>query len=316
MNDGGVQEAGPRLEQAARVRREAEGIRLRLGAATRDAEQAGERSREADRALTQESRDVERLEHLSWSRILASLRGDLTGERDREVAEQQAARYEAGLARSRLEAAERDVAQLRARLDALGDVDAEYHAALAAKEQWTEQHDAAAAAALVDLSERRGHLLAEDAEAREAHATGMVARKDLQRAGERLREARSWSTWDTFGGGGFVTDMMKYDRLDEVSALLGHADLALKRFSRELADLRLAGVAGVNVDGLTRTFDVFFDNIFSDLEVRSCIQEAEARVRHTLEQVERLLRTLHDQGGRIAGELEDLERRREEILLG
>jgi len=92
--------------------------------------------------------------------------------------------------------------------------------------------------------------------AREAHAAGMVARTDLQRAGDRLREARSWSTWDMFGGGGFLTDMMKYDRLDEVSALLGHADLALKRFSRELADLRLAGVAGVDVDGLTCTFDV------------------------------------------------------------
>lgn len=316
MSDGGAPQPGARLEEAVRARREAEGIRVRLEAAVRDAEQVAERSREADRALAEESQDVERLEHLSWSRILASLRGSLTNDRDREVAEQQAARYEAGLASSRLEAARRDVAALQARLDALGDVDAEYDDALAAKERWAEDHDPAAAAALAEISETRGRLLAEDTEAREAHAAGTVALEHLRRAADRLREARSWSTWDTFGGGGFLTDMMKYDRLDEVSVVLGHADLALRRFSRELADLRLAGVSAVNVDGLTRTFDVFFDNIFSDLAVRSRIQEAESRVGHTRERVEHLLRGLADRGRRITGELEDLERRREEILLG
>lgn len=59
--------------------------------------------------------------------------------------------------------------------------------------------------------------------------------------------------------------MMKYDRLDQVAAVLRDVDVALDRFSRELSDVQLAAVRGVQVDGLTRTFDVFFDNIFSDL---------------------------------------------------
>ena len=143
----------------------------------------------------------------------------------------------------------------------------------------------------------------------------MVAREHLVQAQRLLGSAESWSAWDTFGGGGLITDMVKYDRLDQVAEVLRRADLALHAFTRELADVHLAGVEGVQVDGLTRTFDVFFDNIFSDLAVRSRIQDAGRRVHRAVSDVDRTLVGLSERGRGIAAELAALARQREELLL-
>jgi hypothetical protein len=238
VSDGGA--VADRLARAARSRREADSLRARLAAATHFADGTTDRVRQARERLADEDRDVERLESVSWSRVLSALRGSAATDRERERAERDAARY-----------------------------------ALA------------------------------DAEARDA-----VAWLDL------LERARSWSTWDTFGGGGMFSDMMKYDRLDEVGHVLRDADLALERFSRELADLRLAGVEAVNVDGLTRAFDMWFDNIFTDLAVRDRIRDAHERVGHVLGVVESCLDDLTSRGHAIAAELEELSGRRERTLLG
>ena len=123
------------------------------------------------------------------------------------------------------------------------------------------------------------------------------------------------STWDAFGGGGLLTDMMKYEKVDRATELLRRADLALAAFSRELADVHLPEVRGVQVDQMMRTFDVWFDNIFSDMAVRSRIQDAAARVGQALGQVEQALGALDRKGRDLARERAALDVRREELLL-
>jgi hypothetical protein len=310
MTDG-----GDRLERAFAARREAEGLRARLKAATTYADRTAVRVEEARAALAGEERDVARLDGLSWSRILTSLRGDRVTAQERERAERDAARYTLADAQTRDDLARRDVASAQAQLDALGDVEAEYAAALAEREEWSTAHDPERRRALTEVAERRGRLVAEDTEGREAFAAGAAARNLLLQALDLLGSAQSWSTWDTFGGGGVLTDMMKYDKLDQVTAVLRQADVALGRFTRELADVRLGGVDAVNLDSMTQVFDVFFDNIFTDMRVRSRIQDAHARVGGALQQVEATLNRLSARGREIAGELDQLAREREQVLL-
>jgi hypothetical protein len=109
--------------------------------------------------------------------------------------------------------------------------------------------------------------------------------------------------------------MVKYQRLDQATELLRRADLSLRSFSRELADVGLAGVGGVEIGSMTRTFDVFFDNIFSDMAVRSRIQEASNRVSWALQAVQQALATLESAGRERAREIADLDERREHALL-
>lgn len=304
------------LEQAVRRRKESLALRTRLEAATQHADATTERLQEARDALAREDRDVARQQSVSWSRVLSALRGSSATDKERETAERDAARYLAADAEARDDLAWRDVQAAQSQLDALGDVEAAYVAALAEHERSVAAHDPAMGAELARLDRRRGTLLAEDAEAREAHAAGMVAREQLLRARNLLGSARSWSSWDTFGGGGLFTDLMKYDKLDEVAAVLRDADEALSRFSRELADLRLAAVEAVDIDGLTRTFDVWFDNIFSDLAVRDRIRDAEQRVSEALGAVETTLNGLTERGHALAAELDELAAGREQVLLG
>jgi hypothetical protein len=312
---GAAQDADAQLQHAAQVRREAQGLRERLDAAQRYAEQTTLRVQEARDRLADENEDVARLESFSWARIVSTLRSARTTDLERETAERDAARYAVADAEARREIAWREVAGIRAQLEGLGDVEQRFADAMAAKERWATEHAPEAAARLVELATRRGVLAAEDREGREAYAAGVEAGELLRHADQLLASAGSWATWDTFGGGGLLTDMMKYDKLDQVGEVLRRADLALGRFSRELADLRIAGVEAVAVDGITRTFDVFFDNIFSDLAVRSRIQQARERVVSAVGAVDRLLGDLSERGRAIGAELEDLDRRREQVLL-
>ena len=305
-----------RIEQAAQARHEKQALVRRRAAAVAQVEELDQRVAELRSRLVEEQEDVEKLESFSFARVWAGVKGSRAGDLERETAERDAARYAVAEAEARRETARRYVEALDAQLRALGDVDAAFATALAAKEQWVAAHDAATAAQLVDIAQDKGRLTAEDREAREAHAAGLAARDLLTHAHQLLGSARSWSTWDTFGGGGLLTDMMKYDRIDQVAQVLRQADIALGRFSRELADVGHGPVHGVQVDGLTRTFDVFFDNFFSDLAVRARIQEATVRVETGLAAVGQVLDGLQHRGEQIQRELAELDERRQRLLVG
>lgn len=302
------------LERATQARQEQTKLQQRLRTATEQAQAVEKEVADRRTVLADETEDVERLESFSLTRIWATLKGSRDADLDRETAERDAERYAVAEAEARLEVARRDVASLEAQLRQLGDVEADYDAALKAKEQWLLSTGAPNATELARVAEERGALLAEDTEAREAHAAGLAARDLLLHAQQLLGNAQSWSTWDTFGGGGLFSDMMKYDKLDQVTAVLRQADQALDRFSRELADVGMRAVRGVEIDGLTRTFDVFFDNFFSDLAVRRRIQDAAARVDEAVAAVEQVLQRLTARGKEIAEQLGDLDARRSALL--
>lgn len=283
----------------------------RLQAAEASAEQA---HAEAASTLVDEQEDVRALESFSPTRIWASLRGSRDTDLAQEQAEAQAAEYAVALARTRLLQARREVESVEASMAALGDVHARRAAALSAKEAWLREHDTAAGAALTELSEELARTRSEGVEVREALAAATAAVQALGAAQQLLGQARGWATYDTFFDGGFFGDMAKYDRMDQAAALMRTADLALRRLSAELADVGMGGVGGIEVTGMTRTFDVWFDNIFSDWSVRNRIGEAAQRV-------DAAARAVHDVAGRLTRRGRDLAdaeaslvRRREELL--
>lgn len=188
--------------------------------------------------------------------------------------------------------------------------------ALAAKEEWALAHDAGVAFALGEIAEQRGELLARDREVAEAQSAGHEAFTLLGQALSLLGSAESFSTWDTFLGGGMLSDMAKYNKMDQATDALHRADVALARFSRELADVGHGAVGSVAVDGLTRTFDVFFDNIFSDMAVRSRIQDAARRADQTAAAVHEALARVEVTREDVARRLEELRVRRDELLTG
>lgn len=303
------------LRAACDAREEHGRLTRRIAAAQPGLEELERRVDTARARLADESADVERLESFSTAKVWATLKGSHLTDVERETAEREAARYAVAEAEARRDAMLRETAAWESRRAELGDVEARYRAALAAKESWLAENGDASAARLAEVAERRGRLEATDREAREAFAAGEAAARLLDEAAGLLGSAGSWSSWDTFGGGGMLTDMMKYDKVDRATSTLRRADHALAAFSAELADADLPPVQGVRVDQIMRTFDVWFDNIFSDMAVRSRIGEAADRVAAAQHQVRQALTVLADKGREIRAELAALEAERERLIL-
>jgi len=267
-------------------------------------------------SLADEAADVARLESLSLARVWAGLRGDRAQRLDAERAEQQAAEYVAAAAQARRDAAEREVRAVDAGLAALGDVQARWRAALAAKEQWVRGVGGPAAADLAAVAEQVGAWRAQQTEVAEARAAAEHAAGALGAAADELRSADGWSTYDTFFDGGMVASMVKHDKLDRAAGLLREADAALRHLTVELGDLGEQGVGGVGVDGLTRTVDVWFDNIFTDWSVRNRIAEARDRVAAAGHAVDDVRQRLAERSAAVDAELAALAARRESLLVG
>lgn len=271
---------------------------------------------DARKRLADESADVARLESLSLTRVWAGLRGDRTERLDRERAEQQAAEYAVATEESRLASAEREAAAVDAAVAALGDVDARLARALDAKEAWLRAGGGTRAAELADVARETGALRAERTEIGEARAAAAQAADALTAAADELRGAHGWSTYDTFFDGGMVASLVKHGKLDRAAELVRRADAALAHLGVELGDLGERGVEGIGVDGLTRTLDIWFDNIFTDLSVRERITTARDRVESARHAVGQVAARLDARAQEAEARLTELTARRRRVLLG
>jgi hypothetical protein len=271
---------------------------------------------QATEALADESADVRRLEDFSPTLIWATLRGDRDERLETERAEQRAAEYRVAAARRAVAGAERESAVVAADLDRLGDVAARRGRALAAKEAWVLAQGADGAGELTGLAAEVGTARGELTEVREVVAAADTAADALASARAHLDSASSWAAYDTFGGGGFLADMMKRQKMDEAVVLMRTADEALHVLTRELGDLGRQGVGGIDLDELTGTFDMWFDNIFTDWTVMNRIGEARDRVRAAQDAVGQVRQGAVDRAGALETRLADLGARRERLLTG
>ncbi|WP_407320513.1 hypothetical protein UQW22_08595 [Isoptericola halotolerans] len=286
--------------------------RERSATALHGAEQAVAR---AEANLSDESGDVDRLESLSLARLWASLRGDRDARLDDERAELRRAEYALAAARTRQEAARRELARAQEAVDGLGDVAGRRLQALADKEAWLWSSGTGRGAELVDIAERRGRRQAELVEIAEAQEAADGARHALDAAAEELAGADGWSTYDTYFGGDLLASMAKHDRLDRAAERARAADAALAHLAVELGDVGERGVGRLGVEGMARTFDIWFDNVFSDLSVARHIRDSRNRVDAARAAVAHVAGRLADRLTAVEKDLVGLDRRRENLLL-
>lgn len=101
-----------------------------------------------------------------------------------------------------------------------------------------------------------------------------AVRETLYHADEVMRhlhKASDASTWDLFGGELFA-DILKYSSLEKVGQAVSAMKNSALNMKAELSDISIEFNMDLDyIDGTTRTFDVFFDNFFSDMEVRDRI---------------------------------------------
>ena len=263
-----------------------------------------------------EEKDVERLEHLSLTRVLASLHGSRDDALAREKAEAEAARYKIAQAQQRLDSARAELVSLEDRLAQLAGAPQAYADALAAKEQHLTHSADPRGARLLALADERGRLTAELNElcrARDDAGAAVQALADVQ---ERLGTAANWSTFDTYFDHGMIANAIKHDRIDQAAQAASAADQRLAALRTDLAELGgyEPTAPRLEISGGFKFADIFFNNIFTDLAVGRQIRDAQDNVDRSVEQVQALQDQLKDQIGTVTERLGAMDTELRQLL--
>lgn len=117
------------------------------------------------------------------------------------------------------------------------------------------------------------------------------ALQSLYRTRNSLNDARALGAWDMFGGG-ILTSVFKHDKLDEAKKLLTEARQDLQRLQQGLREQNLDLTADWGISGNLQFFDIFLDNIFSDIMVQDKIKSAQADIERAIQQLQELIAKL------------------------
>ena len=125
-------------------------------------------------------------------------------------------------------------------------------------------------------------------EIREAIESGARALNSLRQAQEHLEGARGWGMLDMVGGG-FLSTMLKQNKMEKAQSCIQQAQDDLRCFSRELQDVDMPSV---ELGGFITFADYFFDGFLADFMVQQKINQAREQVAQAIDRVEAILREL------------------------
>ena len=273
-----------------------------------------QRVRQLEKVKQSEQADVDRLERGSLAAFFYQVVGRMDEKLDKERQEAYAARVRYDAAARELASIDADLARLEARLKGLSGCEQRYQDALMERFREIKETNSPAAQELMESESRVVELKLRRREIREAVQAGNTALKQAGAVLESLDSARGWSTMDLVGGG-IWSDLAKYDHLDEAQEQVEQLQVDLRRFKTELADVEINADIQVTIEGFLRFADFFFDNLFTDWEVRDRIDQSIDQVRDTKRQIQRVLDKLERMEGSIKAQLEDETEKQEQIAL-
>src|ERR1700722_1645158 len=282
---------------------------------------ARERSAAADLDAAREQyagevKDVERLERLSLTHVLAVLHGSHQDVLAREKAEAEAARYQVAQAQQRLDAVRAELSSMGKRQARLAGAPQAYADALAAKEEYLTDSADPRGARLLALAEERGQLTAELGELRRASGDAGAAAQALTEVQGHLGTAASWPTFDTYSDYGAAANAIKHNRIDQAAQAARTAHQRLAALRTDLAELGgyQPTVPQLEISAGFRFADIFLNNALTDLTVGRQIREAQNNVGRSVQQVRALRDRLRDQIGTVTGRLDAMDAERRQLL--
>ncbi|MGO4937834.1 hypothetical protein ACTQ54_09535 [Fundicoccus sp. Sow4_H7] len=212
-----------------------------------------------------EKKDVARLEKQSLSTFVQNILGTYDEKLDKEKKEEVNAKVELDRAATLLESAhelldilDEEVFRREEELNLLREDLMQSNPSF--REQVTKQE------------KEKLELEQEEKEINEAIEAGERVLDEINGVLKELDSANSMATWDMFTDSFFI-DLMKYDKIDKAEKELAYLERALERYQKELKDVDLeTSLAYEELSQMSRAFDIFFDNIFSDWNTRDTIR--------------------------------------------
>ena len=237
--------------------------------------------------FNKEKADVERLEEQSLSTFVQNILGTYDEKLEKEKKEAVQAKVELDRAATLLE----DANEL---LDILDEEIARRDEELTLLREDLKRTNPTFREQVTQQEKELLELRQEEKEIKEAIDAGERVLDEIDGVLKELDSANSMATWDLFTDSFFI-DLMKYEKIDKAEKELAYLERALERYEKELKDVNLqTSLAYEELSQMSRAFDIFFDNIFSDWNTRDTIRRNIAMLEDMIDEVEDVQNLLLD----------------------
>ena len=269
-----------------------------------------------EKQLKKEERDVKRLERTGVTGMFHKILGDREKQLEKERQEYLHVALKYNELIKSVELVQFELNVLSKKLNDYDLVREKYESLLKAREKELLALGGATGSQLMSLSEQidQKHILLQDID--EAIVAGRDAYKYITTMEKRLKEARDWGQWDMYGGDN-GSGWMKHHAVDRAREVLHKARHSLIRFDKELRDVYADKYLDLNVgvEDIDRFLDIFLDNIIVDWVVQRKIKRALRNVQKIRAEIGSAMKRLKADIPVTKLEIEDLTRRREEIIV-
>lgn len=267
--------------------------------------------------LNAESYDVEKLKKDSLSATILKFIGRYEGRLDKEMQEALAAKINYDKADIKVNDLKNERNEILSRITKLQDDKVFYEEELEIREKMLMNNvNAEVTIKYKKLEIAREQLVKQLLETNEASRAAIKAKDTASSAMESLESAENWATFDVWTKGGILSHMAKYDQIDNAQSEFNRLASQLKDLQKELSDVNLFdNLEMTEIGHTTRVIDFWFDNIFTDLNVRDKIRNDMEQLDRLCFQLNNIIRKLENNNSAINKKLNDIENRKKDLLI-
>ena len=277
--------------------------------------EAAKKAAELNEIKKKEQADVDKLEGKSIKALFATLAGNKEEKLSKERQEAYAAAMKYDAAQRDLQGIMYDLENCKIELENLEEIEKEYEHLLEERKNSIKQEGSRRANEVIALEKQMEDISHEIVELEEALDVGYRAFDIVEKIVNELNEAYSLAEWDTFVDNMFM-DMQKHDHLHTAQDLIQNLRDELRRFKTELADVNIDGDIQIEMDDFSKFADWFFDNIFTDWEIKDKIANSLSQAEETRGQIAATINLLKDMRDERMKQRIELEEDLEEVIVG
>lgn len=250
--------------------------------------------KELEKIKLDEQKDVERLEGGS----LAAFFYNVIGKKEEKLTKEKEEAYKATVkhetAKEELTVVENEIFRREEEVKRLEGCEETYAYAFEEKLKKVRLNGNADAEQVLQVEAQMYQIECQKREIDEAILAGKQALCTVNSVLDDLDDAEGWAAWDTFAGGGLISDLMKHDHLDEAQAKINTLQIELRKFKTELTDVEVHADIQVQIEEFLKFADYFFDGLFADWTVMDEIEQSITQVKHTQNEIISVISKLED----------------------
>ncbi|WP_261129875.1 hypothetical protein [Bacillus sp. Marseille-Q3570] len=263
--------------------------------------------------LASEQSDVDKLEGFSVTKWFLTMKGTVAERLDKEKQEVAAVQLKLEEATRSKDEIDESINDLNKRLGRLRNIKRDYHDTLAKKEMYIKANHLPTSIQLDKLTELEGDMKAFLNELEEAVSAGNAVNQALERAIDYLEKAEGWGTLDMFGGG-VISGAIKHNHIDQATEYIHQAQTRMRQFQKELADINDEVDMHIDIPGLLKFADFFFDGLIADWMVQGRINDSLQQTQTQHRKISSLLSDLKRQAELKRHELEKIKGERKILI--